>query len=90
MVVGLSKTNIKTMDGLKLEKWRLAFEKEVRIIKNEYNAYLLPKQFEDIYELKTSKTTQTLSLWIDTENVPGVIQNRLSELLLKTEPEDSV
>jgi hypothetical protein len=78
------------MDGIKLEKWRHAFAKEVGAIKNEYNAFLLPKKFEDIYELKTSETTHTLSLWIDAQNVPQEIQDRLTELLLKTEPEDSL
>ena len=78
------------MDGLKLEKWRKAFEKEVQHLKTEYDAFLLPKKFEDIYQLKISDTTQTLSLWMDTDIVPKEIQNRLAELLLKTDPEDSV
>jgi len=78
------------MDGLKLAKWRKDFEDEVKGLQIEYDAFLLPKKFQDIYQLKVSDNSQTLSLWIDTDNVPPVIQNRLSELLLKTEPEDSI
>ena len=78
------------MDGLKLDKWQKSFEAEVKSLKTEYDAFLLPKEFEDTYQLKTDETNQTLSLWIDTENLPKEIEDRLSELLLKTEPEDSV
>ena len=78
------------MDGLKLDKWQKFFEAEVKSLKTEYDAFLLPKKFEDTYQLKTDETNQTLSLWIDTENLPKEIEDRLSELLLKTEPEDSV
>ena len=78
------------MDGLKLDKWQKSFEAEVKSLKTEYDAFLLPKKFEDTYQLKTDETNQTLSLWIDTENLPKEIEDRLSELLLKTEPEDSV
>ena len=78
------------MDGLKLDKWQKFFEAEVKSLKTEYDAFLLPKKFEDTYQLKTDETNQTLSLWIDTENLPKEIENRLSELLLNTEPEDSV
>ena len=78
------------MDGLKLDKWQKSFEAEVKSLKTEYDAFLLPKKFEDTYQLKTDEANQTLSLWIDTENLPKEIEDRLSELLLKTEPEDSV
>lgn len=78
------------MDGLKLDKWQKSFEAEVKSLKTEYDAFLLPKKFEDTYQLKTDEANQTLSLWIDTENLPKEIENRLSELLLNTEPEDSV
>lgn len=78
------------MDGLKLDKWQKAFEAEVKGLQTEYDAFLLPVKFEDTYQLKIDKTNQTLSLWIDTENLPKEIEERLSELLLKTEPEDSV
>lgn len=78
------------MDGLKLDKWQKSFEAEVKSLKTEYDAFLLPKKFEDTYQLKTDETNQTLSLWIDTENLPKEIEDRLSELLLKTEPEDSI
>lgn len=78
------------MDGLKLDKWQKSFEAEVKSLKTEYDAFLLPKKFEDTYQLKTDETNHTLSLWIDTENLPKEIEDRLSELLLKTEPEDSV
>ncbi len=78
------------MDGLKLDKWQKTFEVEVKSLKAEYDAFLLPKKFEDAYQLKIDETSQTLSLWIDTENLPKEIEERLSELLVKTEPEDSV
>jgi hypothetical protein len=78
------------MDGLKLDKWQKAFETEVKNVQAEYDAFLLPKKFEDTYKLKIDETSHTLSLWIDTENLPKEIEHRLSELLLKTEPEDSV
>lgn len=78
------------MDGLKLNKWQEDFEAEVKGLQTEYDAFLLPKKFEDTYRLKIDETSQTLSLWIDSENLPKEIEDRLSELLLKTEPEDSV
>lgn len=78
------------MDGLKLDKWQKAFETEVKNLQVEYDAFLLPKKFEDTYKLKIDETSHTLYLWIDTENLPKEIEHRLSELLLKTEPEDSV
>lgn len=78
------------MDGLKLDKWQKSFNEEVKSLQTEYDAFLLPKNFEETYKLKIDETTQTLSLWIDTEALPKEIENRLSELLLKTEPEDSV
>lgn len=78
------------MDGLKLDKWQKSFNEEVKSLQTEYDAFLLPKNFEETYKLKIDETTQTLSLWIDTETLPKEIENRLSELLLKTEPEDSV
>jgi len=78
------------MDGLKLDKWQKTFEAEVKSLEAEYDAFLLPKKFEDIYQLKIDETNHTLSLWIDTEDLPKEIENRLSEMLLKTEPEDSI
>lgn len=78
------------MDGLKLDRWQKSFNEEVKSLQTEYDAFLLPKKFEDTYQLKIDETTQTLSLWIDTDNLPKEIEERLSELLLKTEPEDSV
>lgn len=78
------------MDGLKLDKWQKSFDTEVKSLQVEYDAFLLPKKFEDTYQLKIDETNHTLSLWIDTQNLPKEIENRLSELLLKTEPEDSV
>lgn len=78
------------MDGLKIDKWQKSFETEVKSLKMEYDAFLLPVKFEDTYQLKIDETNHTLSLWIDTENLPKGIEDRLSELLLKTEPEDSI
>jgi|GEM_PF-999521 len=78
------------MDGLKLDKWQKSFEAEVKSLQVEYDAFLLPKKLEDTYQLKIDETNNTLSLWIDTENLPKEIEERLSELLLRTEPEDSV
>lgn len=78
------------MDGLKLDKWQKAFETEAKGLQTEYDAFLLPKKFEDTYQLKIDETNHTLSLWIDTQNLPKEIEDRLSELLLQTEPEDSV
>ncbi|MBA4198941.1 MAG: hypothetical protein C0459_15460 [Chitinophaga sp.] len=76
------------MDGLKLDIWQKSFNKEVKSLKTEYDAFLLPKKFDDTYQVKIDEATQTLSLWIDTENLPKEIEDRLSELLIKTEPED--
>jgi hypothetical protein len=80
----------KIMDGLKLDNWRKSFEAAVKSVQVEYDAFLLPKKFEDTYQLKIDETTQTLSLWIDTETLPKEIEDRLSDLFLRTEPEDSV
>ena len=82
--------NNKIMDGLKLDRWQKSFKTEVKSLQTEYDAFLLPKEFEDTYQLKIDETTQTLSLWIDTETLPKAIEDRLSELFLRTEPEDSV
>lgn len=78
------------MDGLKLEKWKKNFEAEVKSLQPEYDAFLLPKKFEDTYQLKIDETTQTLSLSIDAAELPKQIEERLSELLQKTMPEDSI
>lgn len=78
------------MDGLKLDKWQKSFEAEVKSLQVEYDAFLLPKKFEDTYQLKVDETNQILSLWIDTETLPKEIEDRLSESFLKMEPEDSV
>lgn len=78
------------MDGLKLNRWQIVFNEEVKRLQAEYDAFFLPKKFEDTYQLRIDETTQTLSLWIDGETLPKEIENMLSELLLKTEPEDSV
>lgn len=78
------------MNGLKLDRWQKSFNTEVKSLKTEYDAFLLPKRFEDTYQVKIDETTQTLSLWLDKETLPKQIEDRLSELLLKTEPEDSV
>jgi len=78
------------MDGLKLDKWQKAFETEAKVLQTEYDAFLLSKKFEDTYQLKIDETNHTLSLWIDTQNLPKEIEDRLSELVLQTEPEDSV
>ena len=77
------------MDSLKLDRWQKAFEVEVKELQIEYDAFLLPKKFEDTYQLKIDETCHTLTLWIDTETLPKEIEDRLSELFLKTEPEDS-
>lgn len=76
------------MNELKLDMWQKSFNKEVKSLQTEYDAFLLPKKFEDTYQVKIDEATQTLSLWIDTENLPKEIEDRLSELLIKTEPED--
>ena len=77
------------MDKLKLDKWQKSFEAEVKSVQLEYDAFLLPIKFEDIYQLKIDETSHTLSLWID-NNLPKEIEDRLSEILLKTEPEATV
>lgn len=82
--------NNKIMDWVKLDRWQKSFNKEVKSLQIEYDAFLLPKRFEDTYQVKIDETTQTLSLWIDTETLPKEIEDRLSELFLRTEPEDSV
>lgn len=76
------------MDGLKLDMWQKSFNKEVKSLQTEYDAFLLPKKFDDTYQVKIDEATQTLSLWVDTENLPKEIEDRLSELLIKTEPAD--
>ena len=78
----------KIMDGLKLDNWQKSFVAAVKSVQVEYDAFLLPKKFDDTYQVKIDEATQTLSLWIDTENLPKEIEDRLSELLIKTEPED--
>lgn len=78
------------MDGLKIDRWRKSFEVEVKQLGEVYDAFLLPQKFEDTYKLKTNETGTMLSLWIDKKVLPKEIEKQLEELLLKTEPEDSV
>ncbi len=78
------------MDGLKLDKWKKSFEAGAKSLQVEYDTFLLPKKFEDTYKLTTEETGNSLSLWIDRENLPKEMQDRLAELLLQTEPEDSI
>ncbi len=77
------------MDGIKLEKWRRAFDNEVTLLQAEYDALFLPKKFEDTYVLQVDETKHTLCLKMDGD-LPAGMQNRLEKLLLATEPEDSV
>ena len=58
------------MDGLKLDIWQKSFNKEVKSLKTEYDAFLLPKKFDDTYKVKIYEATKTLSICIETENIP--------------------
>ena len=78
------------MDGLKLDSWKTAFEEELKTLQVEYDAFLLPKKFEDTYKITTDEARSMLSLWVDSEAVPNEIETRMFELLVQTEPEDSV
>ncbi len=78
------------MDQLKLEKWRAAFQQKMHELEIEYNTYLLPKKFEEVYELKVAQTWQDFYVWIDTDTVPLALQERITAALVETEPEDSV
>ncbi len=77
------------MDGIKLEKWRVAFQEEVKAVESEYNGMLLTKKFEDTWQLKPDETKHILFLRVD-EDLPVEIKDKLEKLLLATEPEDSV
>ena len=65
-----------------------ALKKQVKSLQAEYDAFLLPKKYGDTYQLKIDKTNHTLSLWIDAGKLPKEIENKLYELLLKTESKD--
>lgn len=77
------------MDGIKLEKWRIAFEDEAKSVQSEYNGMLLTKKFEDTWQLTPDETKHILCLTFD-EDLPIEIKDKLEKLLLATEPEDSV
>lgn len=77
------------MDGLKLTKWREDFEKEAKTLQTKYDAFLLPKKFNDIYRLEISES-QWLKLVIEKDSLPKEIEDRLVDILNKTQPEDSV
>lgn len=77
------------MDGLKLTKWREDFEKEAKTLQTEYDAFLLPKKFNETYRLEISES-QWLKLVIEKDSLPKGIEDRLVDILNKTQPEDSV
>lgn len=77
------------MDGIKLEKWCIAFEEQVKSIQSEYDGMFLSKKFEETWQLKPDETKHMLSLTVD-EDLPVEIKEKMEKLFLATEPEDSV
>ncbi|MDB5203293.1 MAG: hypothetical protein JWQ27_2702 [Ferruginibacter sp.] len=78
------------MDGLKLVQWQQSFLTEVKQLQPEYDAFLLERKFSDTYRLTIDATSQSVILWLDSSYLPKELEDRLTELLLATKPEDSV
>ncbi len=77
------------MDELKLNKWQRDFDKAAKALQVEYDAYFLPKKFSETYRLELTES-QSFSLVINPESLPKEIENRLKDIFIKTQPEDSV
>jgi hypothetical protein len=79
------------MDGLKLDKWRNAFTSEVQNLQTEFDAFFLTKKLDEFYTLKVDEASQTLLLEItNKDELPKEIEDRLTQIYFRTQPEDSV
>jgi hypothetical protein len=76
------------MDGLKLNRWKENFQREVGNVMIEFNAFFKDKALNEFYLLQVD-TSDELSLQIS-EDLPKEITERLTKLLIETKPEDSV
>jgi len=78
------------MDGLKLERWRENFQKEAQHLQIELDSFFKNKSLDKYYKLRVDELSETLSVEITDETLPGEIKHRLEDLLIATKPEDSV
>jgi hypothetical protein len=79
------------MDGLKLDKWRNTFTSEVQNLQTEFDAFFLTKKLDEFYTLKVDEASQTLLLEItNKDELPKEIEDRLTQIYFRTQPEDSV
>lgn len=82
------KFKTRSMDELKLDKWKENFETEVKNIQVEYDSFFLNRQFDSIYNITLNESNEW-ELQID-DNLPNEIKNRFQQVFLNTKPEDSV
>lgn len=76
------------MDGLKLDKWKENFQREVVNLKTEFDAFFKEKDLNAYYTLHMDASDEfTLQL---SDELPHEIKERLMQLLLSTKPEDSI
>lgn len=78
------------MDGLKLDKWRKNFNREIPRIQIEFDNFFTGKKLNEFFDLKLDDLSESLCLEITDDSLPNEIKERLTKLFMDTMPEDSV
>lgn len=76
------------MDGLKLDRWKENFLREVKNVQIEFASFFKEKDLDAYYSLQMDGSDE-FSLELNDE-LPNEIKERLMQLLLATKPEDSI
>lgn len=78
------------MDGLKLDKWKENFQREVQNLQIELDSFFQTKKLKQYYEVKVDEVSENLTLEIIDNTLPKDVQKRLIDLFNASKPEDSV
>lgn len=78
------------MDGLKLDKWKENFQKEVQSLQIELDRFFQTKKLKQYYEVKVDEVSENLTLEIIDGSLPKDVQERLINSFNASKPEDSV
>ena len=75
------------MNEIQLNKWIKDFEKEVKAIEIEFNAFFLSRKIRDYYSLRVNKASGYLSIDINRrDDLPSEVIDRLTVAYLSSKP----
>ena len=77
------------MDEIKLLKWMVNFQSEIKKMCIEYDSFFLEKRLADTYELQLNSLNEEFILIVQ-DDVPQEIKNRFVQIFAETKPEDSI